>query len=131
MCRKSFAEFAASAANPFQSIFCRGVYLAENTSQAASVEFVRRRRTNSTRGRLMPVPSGKFTRNSSLIRIIGKVLILSFLNLSFSVKAFHHCAKLIQSDSCIFFVNGVVSAADGQLLEQTQQCVIGIIIKAG
>ena len=33
-------------------IFCRGVYLAENTSQAASVEFVRLRRTNYARSRL-------------------------------------------------------------------------------
>ena len=33
-------------------IFCRGVYLAENTSQAASVEFVRLRRTNYARGSL-------------------------------------------------------------------------------
>ena len=49
---KSFAEFAASAANIFQIIFRQGVYLAENTSQAASVELVRQRRTNSARGRL-------------------------------------------------------------------------------
>ena len=28
------------AANKIQKVFCRGVYLAENTSQAASVEFV-------------------------------------------------------------------------------------------
>ena len=33
-------------------IFCRGVYLAENTSQAASVEFVRLRRTNYARSSL-------------------------------------------------------------------------------
>ena len=35
-----------------QSIFARGVYVAKNTSQSASVEFVRFRRTNSARGRL-------------------------------------------------------------------------------
>ena len=35
-----------------QSIFCRGVYLAKNTSQSASVEFVRHQRTNYARGRL-------------------------------------------------------------------------------
>ena len=51
-CQKSFAEFAASAANPLKSIFRRGVYLAEKTSQAASVEFVRQWRTNYARGRL-------------------------------------------------------------------------------
>ena len=39
-CQKSLAEFAASAANKIKIIFCRGVYLAENTLQAASVEFV-------------------------------------------------------------------------------------------
>ena len=37
---KSLAEFAASAAKKVEIIFCRGVYLAENTAQAASVEFV-------------------------------------------------------------------------------------------
>ena len=35
-----------------QSIFCRGVYLAKNTSQSASVEFVCCRQTNYARGRL-------------------------------------------------------------------------------
>ena len=35
-----------------QSIFARGVYLGENTSQSASVEFIRFRRTNYARGRL-------------------------------------------------------------------------------
>ena len=33
-------------------IFCRGVYLIENTTQAASVRFVRQGRTNRARGRL-------------------------------------------------------------------------------
>ncbi len=37
VCQKSFAEFAASVANPFKSIFHQGVYLGENTSQTASV----------------------------------------------------------------------------------------------
>jgi len=49
---KSLAEFAASAANKVKIIFCRGVYLAENTSQAASVEFVCHRQTNYARSRL-------------------------------------------------------------------------------
>ena len=35
-----------------QSIFARGVYLGENSSQSASVEFVRPWRTNYARGRL-------------------------------------------------------------------------------
>ena len=33
-------------------IFCQGMYLTENTTQAASVRFVRQRRTNRARGRL-------------------------------------------------------------------------------
>ena len=36
----SLAEFAAEAANKDSNIFARGVYVGENTSQAASVEFV-------------------------------------------------------------------------------------------
>ena len=39
--KKSLAEFSAKAENKVQNIFCQGVYLTENTSQAASVEFVR------------------------------------------------------------------------------------------
>ena len=35
-----------------QSVFCGGVYVAKNTSQSASVEFVRFQRTNYARGRL-------------------------------------------------------------------------------
>ena len=51
-CQKSLAEFAASAAKKFQIVFDRGVYVGENTSQAASVEFVRLWRTNYARSRL-------------------------------------------------------------------------------
>jgi len=50
--KKSLAEFSAQAENKVKNIFCRGVYLAENTSQAASVEFVRHWRTNYARSRL-------------------------------------------------------------------------------
>ena len=35
-----------------KNILCRGVYLTQNTYQAASVEFVRQKRTNYARGRL-------------------------------------------------------------------------------
>ena len=49
---KSLAEFAAEAANKVQIVFGRGVYVDENTSQAASVEFGRQRRTNYARSRL-------------------------------------------------------------------------------
>ena len=34
---KSFAEFFAKAKNKIEIILCRGVYLAQNTLQAASV----------------------------------------------------------------------------------------------
>ena len=51
-CRKSLAEFSAKAENRIKIIFCRGVYLAENTSQAASVRVVRHWRTRSARSRL-------------------------------------------------------------------------------
>ena len=40
------------AANQMRSVFCGGVYVAKNTSQSASVEFVRFQRTNYARGRL-------------------------------------------------------------------------------
>ncbi len=50
--KKCLAEFAAYAANKVKSIFARGVYLGENTSQAASVRVVRLWRTRSARGRL-------------------------------------------------------------------------------
>ena len=46
-----------------ESVFARGVYLGENTYQAASVEFVRHRQTNYARSRLQkPVekPQGGF-----------------------------------------------------------------------
>ena len=61
---KCLAEFAAAAANKVKSIFDRGVYLGENTYQAASVEFVRHGRTNYARSRLQkPVekPHGGFS----------------------------------------------------------------------
>ena len=47
MLSKSLAEFSAKAENKMKTIFCRGVYLAENTSQAASVEFVRLKRNGA------------------------------------------------------------------------------------
>ena len=62
--KKCLAEFAAVAANKVKSIFDRGVYLGENTYQAASVEFVRHGRTNYARSRLQkPVekPRGGFS----------------------------------------------------------------------
>ena len=49
---KASQSLQSWAANKIKIIFCRGVYLTENTSQAASVEFVRQGRINSARGRL-------------------------------------------------------------------------------
>ena len=40
-CRKSLAEFAPAGAKKIKSIFCRGVYVAENTSRPANVRIVR------------------------------------------------------------------------------------------
>ena len=60
---KRLKVFAAEGAKENEIIFCRGVYLAENTAQAASVEFVRQRRTNYARGRLQNLakkPEGIF-----------------------------------------------------------------------
>ena len=54
------------AENNVKNIFCRGLYLAENTSQAASVEFVPRRGTNYARGRLQK-PVGKPRRGFSTV----------------------------------------------------------------
>ncbi len=50
--KKASQNLPLKAANPFESIFRRGVYLAENTPQDASVEFVRPWRTNYARSRL-------------------------------------------------------------------------------
>ncbi|MCI7018925.1 MAG: hypothetical protein MR913_03790 [Clostridiales bacterium] len=48
----NLAEFAADAAKQMKIIFGQGVYLTENTSQAASVEFVCQWQTNYARSRL-------------------------------------------------------------------------------
>ena len=49
---KSFAEFSAEAENKLKIIFCRGVYLAENTSQAASVRVVRQQMRGPHKARM-------------------------------------------------------------------------------
>ncbi|MDQ9825951.1 hypothetical protein RFZ44_21860, partial [Acinetobacter sp. 163] len=70
--KKCLAEFAAVAANKVKSIFDRGVYLGENTYQAASVEFVRHRQTNYARSRLQKncqkAPMGIFDSLGTLLR---------------------------------------------------------------
>ena len=49
---KSLAEFAARRRQRSPIIFSRDMCVRENTAQAASVEFVRLRRTNYARSRL-------------------------------------------------------------------------------
>ncbi len=49
---KSLAEFAARRRQRSLFIFSRDLCVRENTAQAASVEFVRQRRTNYARSRL-------------------------------------------------------------------------------
>ena len=49
---KASQSFAPAGAKMIQIIFCGGVYVAENTIQAASVEFVCQRHTNYARSRL-------------------------------------------------------------------------------
>ena len=51
-CQKSLAEFAARRRQRNEIIFSRDMCVRENTSRAASVEFVRHRRTNYARSRL-------------------------------------------------------------------------------
>ncbi len=50
--KKACRDCRPQAANKVQSVFCGGVYAAKNTSQSASVEFVRFQRTNYARSRL-------------------------------------------------------------------------------
>ena len=52
---KASQSFAAGAAKESKIIFFGDMCGEENTSQAASVEFVRRRRTNYARSRLQPL----------------------------------------------------------------------------
>ena len=50
--KKSLAEFAARRRQKIKIIFSRDMCVRENTSQAASVEFVRHGRANYARSRL-------------------------------------------------------------------------------
>ena len=52
ICQKASQSLPPAGGKSIEIIFCRGVYLAKNTSQSASVEFVRLWRTNYARGRL-------------------------------------------------------------------------------
>ena len=57
--QKSLAEFAARRRQRNKIIFSRDMCVRENTAQAASVEFVRLRRTNYARSRLQILLSEK------------------------------------------------------------------------
>ena len=60
---KKLRRIFREAKNKVKIIFCRGMYLAENTYQAASVEFVCHRQTNYARSRLQRLaekPGGLF-----------------------------------------------------------------------
>jgi hypothetical protein len=50
--KKASQSLPPAGGKSIEIIFCRGVYLAKNSSQSASVEFVRHQRTNYARGRL-------------------------------------------------------------------------------
>ena len=50
--KKASQSLPPAGGKEIKIIFCRGVYLTENTTQAASVRFVRPWRTNRARGRL-------------------------------------------------------------------------------
>ena len=46
---ESLAEFAPAGANKWKSVLSGGVYIGQNTLRGASVEFVRKQRTNYAR----------------------------------------------------------------------------------
>ena len=49
---KASQSFVPAGTKGMKFVFCRGVYVAENTSRPASVEFVCRRQTNYARSRV-------------------------------------------------------------------------------
>ena len=70
-CRKKPRRVRCVSSEKDLVIFCQGVYLAENTYQAASVEFVRLRRTNYARSRLQKLaekPEGFFRQAQIAVR---------------------------------------------------------------
>ena len=75
--QKSLAEFAARRRQRNKIIFSRDMCVRENTAQAASVEFVRHRRTNYARSRLQSfcrkIPK-EFSTVSKALRLMPKGL---------------------------------------------------------
>ncbi len=64
---KSLAEFAPAGANKVKIIFSGGVYVGENTSRPASVEFLCRRRRNYARSRVQ-APQTRAQRSGSRLK---------------------------------------------------------------
>ena len=62
---KASQSFAPAGAKMIRIIFCGGVYVAENTIQAASVEFVCQRHTNYARGRVQALSNGNTAKRFS------------------------------------------------------------------
>jgi len=62
--KKASQSFLRKQKIEWKYILCQGVYLTQNTSQAASVEFVRKKRANYARSRLQK-PGGKPRRGFS------------------------------------------------------------------
>ena len=52
--KRASQSFAPAGAKGVKSVFCRGVYVAENTSRPASVEFICLWQINYARGRVQP-----------------------------------------------------------------------------
>ena len=70
-CQKASQSLPPAGGKGILIIFCRGVYLTKNTTQAASVRFVRQRRTNRARGRLQ-----SFYEKKRSIASLGKLYFL-------------------------------------------------------
>ena len=94
MYQKSLTEFAARRRQRNKIIFSRDMCVRENTAQAASVEFVRLRRTNYARSRLQSFcrknPEGFSDKLQGTLFAEGALIcsILCYRNLSSSRSAF-------------------------------------------
>ncbi len=82
---KSLAEFAARRRQKSQILFSHDMCVRENTSQAASVEFVRLRRTNYARSRLQPPCRKKPQVFSTVLKTVprqsrGTVFVLMYIS---------------------------------------------------
>ena len=71
--KKASQSFAPAGAKMIRIIFCGGVYVAENTTQPASVEFVCLRHTNYARGGLQACSNGNPAKRFSF-ESVSKIL---------------------------------------------------------